>query len=137
MKKIYVCSPYHAMTPAGAVDPAGIALNRQRALRACRDILLLGFAPIAPHLIYPLVLDDTDIAQRTVGIEAGCEWIGACNEMWVLGASCYENASLGMQREIALAKRLNVSVYYSGKPSWWDDPRWPCEITNASENPEK
>lgn len=45
--------------------------------RACvRDSLLRGEAPMASHLLYAQVgvLDDDDVEQRAIGLEAGLAW---------------------------------------------------------------
>jgi hypothetical protein len=59
-------SPY-----AGDVD-THVAYAR----RAMAHSLSLGEAPLASHLLYtqPGILDDTDPAQRTIGIAAGLSW---------------------------------------------------------------
>lgn len=60
-------SPY-----AGDVDK-----NVAYALAALRDSLLRGEAPLASHLLYTQqgVIDDTDVNQRRLGIEAGLAWV--------------------------------------------------------------
>ena len=66
MKLVIVESPY-----AGDVE------RNERYARAClADCLQRGEAPFASHLLYtqPGVLDDTIIAERHLGIEAGLAW---------------------------------------------------------------
>jgi hypothetical protein len=54
---------------------AGDMERNVRYARACLlDSLQRGEAPIAPHLLYPQVLDDKDPDQRKLGIEAGLAW---------------------------------------------------------------
>jgi hypothetical protein len=66
MKRVIVESPY-------AGDIAG---NVRYARRAVLDCLLRGEAPFASHLLYTQrgLLDDDDIEQRKLGIEAGFAW---------------------------------------------------------------
>lgn len=53
-----------------------IEANEAYARAAMRDCLLLGDAPYASHLLYtqPGVLQDTDKAERKLGMEAGFAW---------------------------------------------------------------
>jgi hypothetical protein len=51
-----------------------VALNTAYARVALRHSLMCGEAPIASHLLHPLVLDDLDPAQRKIGIDAGLAW---------------------------------------------------------------
>jgi hypothetical protein len=70
MRRVILESPF-----AGADD-----LERERNRRylaAClRDSLIRGEAPFASHAIYaaPGVLEDTDPAERALGIKAGFAW---------------------------------------------------------------
>lgn len=46
-----------------------------RYARAClRDAIDRGEAPLASHLLYPQVLDDSDPIERTLGIQVGFAW---------------------------------------------------------------
>ena len=66
------------MTPVLLESPYAGDVNRNVAYaRACmRDCFRRGEAPFASHLLYtqPGVLDDTDGAERALGIEAGLVW---------------------------------------------------------------
>ncbi len=68
MRLVIIESPY-----AGTVE-----LHVAYARAALRDSLSRGEAPIAPHLLYPQILDDNDPAQRAHGIAAGLAWRKAC-----------------------------------------------------------
>jgi hypothetical protein len=65
MRRVIVESPY-----SGDVER-----NVGYARRALFDCLLRGEAPLASHLLYPQVLDDTVTMERTLGIEAGLAWV--------------------------------------------------------------
>lgn len=100
IKKIYICSRYRADRNHTVED------NVRRALFACGVALDKGYAPIAPHLIYPRCLDDNDPEERNIGIFAGLAWLADCDELWQWGASVSE----GMARELALAKVLGIPI---------------------------
>lgn len=50
--------------------------NVKYARAKMRELVLMGFAPIASHLLYtqPGILDDSDPQERALGIFAGLEW---------------------------------------------------------------
>ena len=100
MKRVYICSRYRADANHS------VAENIQRALGACGRALDKGYAPIAPHLIYPLCLDDNVPEERAAGVETAKAWIPVCDELWQWGATVSE----GMAAEIALAQELGIPV---------------------------
>lgn len=55
-------------TPLGAPDRAGILANYRRACHAVRVLIDEGYAPVAPHLMYCLVLDEQVPWHRELGI---------------------------------------------------------------------
>ncbi len=66
MKRVILESPY-----AGDIE------KNEKYARAClRDSLMRGESPIASHLLYtqPGVLNDLDVEERKLGINAGLEW---------------------------------------------------------------
>lgn len=96
MKWIYVCSPY-----SGDVEN-----NVVKARACCREVLKQGFAPIAPHLLFPQFLDDTNPDEREQGIEMGLDLLNRCQELWAFG----ETISTGMKAEIQYAKEHGIPV---------------------------
>ena len=96
MKLIYVASPY-----AGDVEK-----NVEYAKRVCREIMEHGYAFVAPHLMYPAILDDDVPKERQTGIEMGLALLSRCDELWAFGPV----VSSGMQREIAEAERLRIPI---------------------------
>ena len=96
MKLIYVASPY-----AGDVER-----NVEYAKQACRTVMESGHCFIAPHLLYPSVLDHMVPEERQAGIEMGLTLLHRCDEVWAFGPV----VSSGMQAEIAEAERLRISV---------------------------
>lgn len=67
MKLVILESPY-----AGEVED-----NLSYARACMRDSLLRGEAPIASHLLYTQkgILDDLNVDERNMGIEAGLSWM--------------------------------------------------------------
>ena len=49
--------------------------NIEYARLCIKDSLLRGESPIASHLLYTQVLDDTTPEERELGIEAGLAWM--------------------------------------------------------------
>jgi hypothetical protein len=85
---------------------------RVRYGRAClADSLARGEAPIASHLLYTLpgVLDDSDPAERRLGIEAGLAWLAAADASVVYADL---GISLGMAEGIARAVKSGVVVEF-------------------------
>lgn len=98
MKLIYMASPY-----AGDVEK-----NITFAKQACRYVMEQGHAFFAPHLLYPQILDDTDPAERKIGLKLGLRMLVICDEIWV----CSGRISPGMEAEIELAKQLGIPIRY-------------------------
>ena len=66
MEKVIVESPY-----------AGNVAENLKYARLCMvDCLKRGEAPLASHLLYTQVLDDTVVEERDLGIRAGLAWSG-------------------------------------------------------------
>lgn len=68
MRLVIIESPYAGPTPEA------VAANVAYARACLLDSLLRGEAPIASHLLYTQVLDDTVPVQRALGIAAGLAW---------------------------------------------------------------
>jgi len=95
-KLVYIASPY-----AGDVGA-----NTAFAIDACRYCIAQGHTPIAVHLLYTQMLDDSDLAQREIGLKLGYQVLSRCDEVWV----CGNRISPGMAMEIAEAERLSIPV---------------------------
>lgn len=94
-RKIYVASKY-----AGNVSE-----NLSAARRYCRQVIDAGYMPIASHLLYPQMLDDTVAEERELGLSFGLALLALCDEVWVFG-----ELSPGVEKEINEAKRLQKPV---------------------------
>jgi hypothetical protein len=82
---IYVCSPY-----AGDIKH-----NVEAASRYCRFAVEQGYIPIAPHLLFPQFLDDTDPTERELGLFFGNALMSKCAEVWVFGSQHLERHGSG------------------------------------------
>ncbi len=95
-KIVYIASPY-----AGDVEG-----NVAFAKAACRLAMEQGNTPVAAHLLYPQMLDDTVPEQRELGIRMGLRLLEACGELWLCGS----RVSGGMQEELKAAWRHRIPV---------------------------
>ena len=95
-KLIYIASPY-----AGDIEQ-----NVAFAKLACRYAMSQGHTPVAVHLLYPQMLQDSDPAERELGLRLGHRVLRACDELW----ACGDRLSSGMRREIEEAKALGVPI---------------------------
>jgi len=96
MKLVYICSPF-----AGDIES-----NVRFARSACLYAANQGCTPVAVHLLYPQILDDSISAQRETGIRMGLRVLASCDELWICGS----RISHGMSGELAEAERLGISV---------------------------
>lgn len=86
--------------------------------RLCmRDSLYRGEAPFAPHLLYAQrgILDDTDAAERILGMDAGFAW-GASAEL----TAVYIDYGIteGMYAGIDRAAAAGREITYRNLPKW-------------------
>ncbi|MHB9037905.1 MAG: DUF7768 domain-containing protein [Armatimonadota bacterium] len=94
-QRVFICSRY-----AGDIEH-----NVGVAQALCRMAVESGFAPFAPHLLYTQFLDDSDWAQRELGISMGLRFMETCDEVWVCVSD--DGVSEGMRREMKHARHLN------------------------------
>ncbi len=95
---VYICSPYSG----------DIAANVEAARRYSRFAVDRMAIPITPHLLYPQFLNDSDPAERELGMSFGNVLMSKCSQLWVFG----EKTTEGMVREIARARRKGITVRY-------------------------
>ena len=96
-RKVYVASPYAGDTES----------NVKAAVSYCRQVIRAGYMPVASHLMYPQILDDSDPAQRELGLLFGLALLKLCDEVWVFGP-----VSPGMEQEVREAGHLHIPVKY-------------------------
>lgn len=95
---VYICSPY-----AGDVSK-----NVENARRYSRFAVEQGCIPIAPHLLFPQFMDDTNPRERQLALFFGNAIMSKCAEVWVFGS----NRSPGMTGEINRAKYKHYRIRY-------------------------
>ena len=99
MKLLFISSPFREFR----------ARNIEYAKSLLRDAINEGYAPIAPHLLYPQVLDDDNITERKIAMELCQELIKKCDAVWV--GKKY-GISQGMKLEIELARKLGKKIIW-------------------------
>ena len=100
MKKVYICSPLRG----------NYEKNIKNATLYCRAAIKAGYIPIAPHIYFPLFLDDSDESERDIGIKCGLEALEGCDEIWVI-INPHETPSEGMSGEVARAAELGIPTF--------------------------
>ena len=98
MPLVYICSPY-----SGDIEG-----NAERTKKFCRFAYEHGQIPLAPHLMFPQFLSDSDQEERSKALFMDVVLMGKCSEVWVLG----DTISAGMGIEIEKAKRRRQRVRY-------------------------
>ena len=96
-RKVYVASGY-----AGDEER-----NAALAISYCRRVIEKGYMPVASHLLYPQILNDSIPEERELGLLFGLALLRMCDEVWVFG-----KISSGMAQEIEEAKRLKKPLRY-------------------------
>ena len=97
MRRVILESPF-----AGDIE-AHVAYAR----RCLRDCLARGEAPIASHLLYPQILDDSIAAERALGIAAGLGWLRLAEAMV---AYIDYGLSPGMRAAMEAAEKLSLPI---------------------------
>ena len=95
---VYICSPYAGETES----------NIEAAQKYSRFAVNKGYIPIAPHLLFPQFMNDTDPTERKLGLFFGNALMSKCSEVWVFG----ERISAGMEAEIKRARWKNYRLRY-------------------------
>jgi hypothetical protein len=121
MRRVILESPFAALTPEG------IDANITYARRCLLDSLRRGEAPIASHLLYPQVLDDSIPEERKLGISAGWEWLFVAAAVVVY---MDRGVSDGMRKGIAAAEDAGRPVQYR----WIEDTDTSAEAIAAALN---
>ena len=95
---VYICSPF-----AGDLEKNVVAARTYS-----RFAVEQGYIPIAPRLLFPQFLDDSDPKERELGLFFGNAIMSKCSEVWVFGS----HISSGMEAEIKRAKWKNYRLRY-------------------------
>ena len=96
-KLVYICSPCRG----------DYEINIDNAATYSREAVKRGYLPITPHLYFSRFMDNTNEKERSMAMEAGCQLLLMCSEVWVFGL---DQPSEGMQAEIALAIRHGLPI---------------------------
>lgn len=99
---VFICSPYRGRN---LVERAA---NTAAALGYCKAVMLEGDIPFAPHLFFPLFLNEDDPQDRERGMKASLAFVALCDVLNCYGAR--HEASDGMRRELREADRLHRPV---------------------------
>lgn len=95
---VYICSPL-----AGNIDG-----NMEKARRYCKFAVRSGGIPLAPHLLFPQFMDDTDSDERALAMFMNMVLLGKCDQLWVFGKTISE----GMAAEIGKAEKRGMVIRY-------------------------
>ena len=105
-KRVFICSPFRPRGATARQKAEDLRHNRQLAQLACGYAVSRGYLPLAPHLYFPEFLSENVPEEREAGIHYGLDWLGGCDELWVIGS----RITGGMKREISVAKELGIPV---------------------------
>lgn len=97
MDKVYIISRYRADTEHER------EFNRKVARHFCRQIILEGKQPVAPHLFYTQFLDDNKPAEHWLGIGIGLKDLREADEFLLVLID--GKISEGMRQEIIEVSR--------------------------------
>jgi hypothetical protein len=94
-KRIYICAPLRN----------DVERNVEAARLFAKAVFDTGDIPICPHLIFPPIADPNDPAQDEKAFGMCLKLIEGCHQINVYG-----QPTVGMQAEIAHAKRMGIPV---------------------------
>jgi hypothetical protein len=107
VKRVIIESPF-GKTPTGErVTNSEMSRNMRYLKRCIKDSLERGEAPFASHGFYPLVLNDAEPEQRTLGIHAGFAWLQAGELVAVYSD---HGRTAGMAAGMRAAEELGIVV---------------------------
>lgn len=96
---VYICSRY-----AGDIEK-----NVAAAIRYSQFAIKEGCIPMAVHLLYPQMLDDSNPKERKLGLFFGLVLLDVCREIWIFADGEY---SSGMQKEYEHAMKKGYKIRY-------------------------
>ncbi len=104
MKMTYICSPCRG----------DYEKNIIKAQEYCREALLEGLLPIAPHVYFTQFVDDEKPEERDRGLFAGLQLLRHCQLIRVYGC----RVSAGMYNEIQFAGVLGIELEVYDPPAF-------------------
>lgn len=96
---VFICSPLRG----------DYIENQKRAKGYCREAIMAGYIPIAPHVYFTQFLDDTVESERILGIDCGIALLDKCSEIWIYTE---RGISDGMKTEIEHAKQKGIKLVW-------------------------
>lgn len=102
--RIYIAAPY------SAPDAEGRQANVDRVTLVAVSLAQHGYLPFVPHLSHYIALRAEKIQQpipRDYWLDWGLRWLEVCDALLVL------DLSEGVKREIELAHKHHIAVYFS------------------------
>lgn len=96
MKIVYVSGPY----------TGNVCVNVKNAMDVAQELIELGFAPYVPHLSHFMEINHPNHYETWMNIDM--EFVRKCDYIIRI-----EGESSGADREVELAKSLNIPVFYS------------------------
>ena len=110
MKLVYICSRYKPD------EDHSVEFHRAVATTACKAIVgeNINCIPVAPHLYFPLFMDDENPEERRVALEYGKRVLRKCHSMKVIVVD--NIISEGMKAEIEMAESIMpIDYFYATK----------------------
>jgi hypothetical protein len=108
MRRAFIVSPYRAD------DDHSVAQHEHIAHRLCKYARNRGYTPVAPHLLFPKILDDGISEERELGMWMGLQLMPWCDVVLVYAS---HTMTKGMWREVQRAYDLPMRVE---EVSEWD-----------------
>lgn len=99
---------YRPLVYVASAYSGDMAANTEKTKQYCRYALEQGQIPLAPHLMFPLFMNDADPEERELAIFMDVILLGKCDELWVFG----DRISEGMKTEIDVAKKRRQKIRY-------------------------
>ena len=91
---------YRPLVYVASAYSGDVITNIEKAKQYCRFSLEQGQIPLAPHLMFPLFMNDDNLAERELAI--------FMDELWVFGDSISERMAV----EIEVAKKRRQPIRY-------------------------
>lgn len=95
---VYICSPFAGDTEHNTIRARGYS----------RFAVSKNAIPIAPHLLFPQFMEDSDKREREKALFMGLVLMSKCQEVWCFGSKI----SSGMAIELEKAKKRNMVIKY-------------------------
>ncbi len=125
LKRVHICPKCPPLVIIESPFAGDEEANTLYARNCLLDSLKRGEAPLASHLLYPQVLDDTNAQERKQGIEAGLAW-GRLADL----TAVYRDKGIspgmwkGIERAKAEGRRIVYRYLFAANPiHFQDEPR--------------